>query len=230
MTTKTPSQFDIDLAAVCGTTPKNNDKLTEYKAQAKTALKITAHTRSLTADDKAAIINWHKARLSLASEQQADIETIAPAVGLHIDTTLIPIRINNVNIEQVETIPPAVELDTALQAINTPLTELEQLKQENAKLQARLAAIDAKHAPTYGFNEQVRLSVKVENNPVQIAIDGFYLNALMTMAGIDKAGCKTWIQAAVDGWGAFDAKLNITKQVRCLIVRELESQLIKARG
>ncbi|MDP3331273.1 MAG: hypothetical protein Q8S55_04655, partial [Methylococcaceae bacterium] len=166
MTTKTPSQFDIDLAAVCGTTPKNNDKLTEYKAQAKTALKITAHTRSLTADDKAAIINWHKARLSLASEQQADIETIAPAVGLHtdnapiinepietapavglhIDTTLIPIRINNVNIEQVETIPPAVELDTALQAINTPLTELEQLKQENAKLQARLAAIDAKHA------------------------------------------------------------------------------------
>lgn len=38
------------------------------------------------------------------------------------------------------------------------------------------------------------------------------------------------IQSAVSEWGAFDDKLNITEQVKRLIVRELESQLIKARG
>jgi hypothetical protein len=248
---KIPSQFDIDLAAVCGTTPKNNDKLTAYKLQARTALNITTPTRSLTADDKAAIIQWHKDRLT--DINQFDIETIAPAVALrtdnaiieevetipaprplHIDTTIIPVRINNANIETSpaaitdDTAAPVVE--TALQVINAPLSELELLRIENAKLQARLDKVDHKNAPDYDFNETVRIAFYIGDKRTVIALSGFYLNSLMVATGIDKKGIPAWTQSAVSDWTAFDPALNVTEQVKLLIVRELESQLIKARG
>ena len=154
------------------------------------------------ADDKALIIEWHKARLSLASEQQIDIETLAPAVALRTDNAPVTTE-PPAPIEQVETIPPAAD-DTITD--DTAITE------------------------RYDFNAMVQLSVYVgARKQCHIALSGFYLNALMTMAGIDKKGCKAWIQSAVDNWGAFDAKLNVTKQIESLIVRELESELLKAR-
>ena len=58
-----------------------------------------------------------------------------------------------------------------------------------------------------------------------IGLDGFYLNALMSATGIDKKGIPAWIQKAVNDWTAFDDKLPITKQVKLLIVRELEARL-----
>jgi len=104
------------------------------------------------------------------------------------------------------------------------------LRIENAKLQARLEAINHKAAPAYGFNETVRIAFYVGDKRTVIALSGFYLNALMLAAGIAKKGIPAWIKAAVDSWGAFDDKLNTTEQVKLLIVRELESELIKARG
>jgi hypothetical protein len=183
-----PSQLNTDLAALLGFAAGNRTRASEAINQAKQGLGIDKLTRLLTDDDRAAIVQWHKERLT--NDKQTDIETIAPAVPLN---EVMPAPV-------VETIPPAIADDTAI-------TE------------------------RYDFNAMVQLSVYVaDRKQAHIAIDGFYLNALMTMTGIDKKGCKDWIQAAVDSWTAFDAKLNITKQVRCLIVRELESQLIKARG
>ena len=80
------------------------------------------------------------------------------------------------------------ELETALQLINTPLSELELLRIENAKLQARLETIDHKAAPTYHFNETVRIAFYIGEKRQIIALSGFYLNALMLAAGIDKKG------------------------------------------
>lgn len=184
-----PSQLNTDLAAVCGFAAGNRTKASEAITQAKQALGIDKLTKSLTADDKAAIVQWHKARLT--DDNQLDIETVAPAVPLHTDNAPV---INE---------PPAV---------------------------VETIADDTASAERYDFNAMVQLSVYVgARKQCHIAIDGFYLNALMTMAGIDKKGVKEWVQNAVDSWGAFDPKLNITRQVRCLIVRELESQLIKSR-
>jgi hypothetical protein len=191
----TPSQLNTDLAALLGFAAGNRTKASEAINQAKQGLGIDKLTKSLTADDKAAIIQWHKARLT--DKNQLDIETIAPA---------------------------------ALQLINAPLSELELLRIENAKLQARLETIDHKAAPTYHFNETVRIAFYIGEKRQIIALSGFYLNALMLAAGIDKKGIAAWIKAAVSEWGAFDDKLNITEQVKRLIVRELESELIKARG
>jgi len=191
-----PSQLTIDLAAVCGFAVGNRTACSNAISQAKEVLGIDRHTKSLTADDKAAIVQWHKDRLT--DINQFDIESIAPAVALRTDNAPVinePIETAPTQCEQVETI-----------ADDTAITE------------------------RYDFNAMVQLSVYVgARKQCHIAIDGFYLNALMTMAGIDKKGVKEWVQNAVDSWGAFDPKLNITRQVRCLIVRELENQLIKAR-
>jgi hypothetical protein len=40
--------------------------------------------------------------------------------------------------------------------------------------------------------------------------------------GIDKKSVTAWIKTAVASWGAFNDKLNVTEQVKLLIVRELE--------
>lgn len=58
-----------------------------------------------------------------------------------------------------------------------------------------------------------------------IGLDGFYLNALMTATDINKKDIPAWIQSAVNDWMAFDDKLPITKQIKLLIVRELEEHL-----
>lgn len=255
----TPSQLNTDLAALLGFAAGNRTAAANAIKEALQGLGIDKPTKSLSEADKAAIVQWHKARLN--NDNQLDIETIAPAVVLNepietapvinepIETTTIPtsptdltpveIDMNRLKLK-VETMPPAVdtiaddtaitELETALQLINTPLSELELLRIENAKLQARLETIDHKAAPTYHFNETVRIAFYIGEKRQIIALSGFYLNALMLAAGIDKKGIAAWIKAAVSEWGAFDDKLNITEQVKRLIVRELESELIKARG
>jgi hypothetical protein len=121
------------------------------------------------------------------------------------------------------------ELEKVLQENNAPLSELEALRLENAKLQAKLEAIDHKAAPNYHFNETVRIAFYIGEKRTVIALSGFYLNALMLATSINKKSIPAWIQSAVNEWTAFDEKLNVTEQVKRLIVRELESELIKAR-
>jgi len=222
MSNNEPSQLNTDLAALLGFSAGNRTAAAIAIKQALQGLGIDKHTKSLTADDKAAITQWHKARLN--NDNQLDIETIAPPVVINEPIETAPI------IEQVETIPGVVdtiaddtaitELETALQLINAPLTELELLRIENAKLQARLELIDSKTAPTYPDNQLVRLTIKGK----QIALNGGYLNALMVSTGIDKANVKKWLESSV-----IDSK-NVTESVKLLIVRNLESELIKARG
>ena len=225
-----PSQLTIDLAAVCGFAVGNRTACSNAISQAKEVLGIDRHTKSLTADDKAAIVQWHKEWLT--DINQFDIESIAPPVAINEPPAPI---------EQVETIPPAVVdtiaddttapvVEKALELINAPLSELELLRIENAKLQAQLEAVNHKAAPTYEFNETVRIAFYIGDKRTVIALSGFYLNALMLSTGIDKKGIPKWIKTAVDSWGAFDDKLNVTEQVKLLIVRNLEHELIKARG
>jgi hypothetical protein len=212
-----PTQLAIDLAAVCGFSKGNRDKVSNATKQAKQALGIDIKKQKLTDDEQAAIVQWHiEQRKQTNDNQQVDIEVIAPPVALRND---------NATIEQVETIAP----DTAINE-NAPLSEVELLRIENATLQARLELIDRKAAPDYDFNQTVRIAFYMGDKRAVIALSGFYLNALMLAAGIDKKSIPAWIKAAVDSWGAFDDKLNVTEQVKLLIIRELEEQLIRARS
>jgi len=209
MSNNEPSQLNTDLAALLGFAAGNRTAAAKAIKEATQGLGIDKPTKSLSEADKAAIVQWHRDRL--ADDNQLDIETIAPAVVLNepIETTTIPTS-------QTDLTP--VEID--INHINAPLTELELLRIENAKLQARLELIDSKTAPTYPDNQLVRLTIKGK----QIALNGGYLNALMVSTGIDKANVKKWLESSV-----IDSK-NVTESVKLLIVRNLESELIKARG
>ncbi len=80
----------------------------------------------------------------------------------------------------------------------------------------------------------VRIAFYTANNGSRtrqvIALDGFYVNALMLAAGIARRDVPKWIQLAVDSWAAFDSGLPITKQVKFLLIRELTAQLTRLRA
>ena len=81
----------------------------------------------------------------------------------------------------------------------------------------------------YGINDLVRIAFYTMKNDIKtrqvIALDGFYINALMLATGINKQAVPKWIQSAVDGWTAFDSAMPITKQVKYLLIRELTSHI-----
>ena len=200
----TPSQLNTDLAALLGFAAGNRTAAANAIKQALQGLGIDKPTKSLSEADKAAITQWHKARLN--NDNQLDIETIAPAVVLNepIETTTIPTS-------QTDLTPVEIDINRLKRYVDT-------------------IADDTAITERYDFNAMVQLSVYVgDRKQKHIAISGFYLNALMVATSIDKKGCKEWVQNAVDNWTAFDAKLNVTKQIELLIVRELESELIQAR-
>ncbi|MDP2901896.1 MAG: hypothetical protein Q8N96_02140 [Methylovulum sp.] len=86
----------------------------------------------------------------------------------------------------------------------------------------------------YEMNDTVRIAFYTVGNGVKkrqvIALDGFYVNALMLVAGVDKKGVPAWVQREVDGWLAFDSRLPITRQVKYLIVRELTQRVKNSTG
>jgi hypothetical protein len=59
-----------------------------------------------------------------------------------------------------------------------------------------------------------------------IALDGFYLNALMLATGIDKQSVPKWVQTAVDAHSEIDSTAPITKQVKFLIINELAKKFV----
>jgi hypothetical protein len=129
-------------------------------------------------------------------------------------------------IEQVEIIETASDYsggDTALQI--TPLSELELLKRENAALQARIEFIENKASSKYDNHETVRLTFNGLGKRQGVWLKGYLVNALMLAAGIDKKDVSAWLSGC-----EFDSDKAITEQVKLLIVRELESELNKARG
>jgi hypothetical protein len=68
------------LLAIASNAAGNRTAAANAIKQAKEALGMTKGTRALSNDDKAAIVQWHTARLT--DDNQLDIEAIAPPVAI----------------------------------------------------------------------------------------------------------------------------------------------------
>jgi hypothetical protein len=126
-----------------------------------------------------------------------------------------------------------------------PVTDVETISQEEAvEILSQPEAVETFSQPAhddtveinshYGFNDLVRVAFYTTSGGIKkrqvVALDGFYINALMLAAGIGKADVPKWVQHAVDNWPAFDPLLPITKQVKRLIIRELTEAIVKREG
>lgn len=217
------------IAALCGCSIKSQATIAKLIKQAKESLGIDGK-RKLPPQDNLAVYQWHYDRINTIAppvELFESVDTLPPVeINQQIDTvannTIEPIEAphstdEHAPIEQVETIAAAIMETFAIcepiELANNEPVEIMQRLPDNAMFKF------AFYTHTYG----------VKNRQV-IGLHGCYVNALMLAAGIDKKSIPAWIQSAVDSWGAFDDKLPITLQVKTLILRELESQLIKARG
>lgn len=226
------------LAALCGCSIKSQGKIAKLIKQAKEGLgivpvfdktgRISPH---LSPQQRLAIWQWHCDRLKSVDTYLDTDNTATTTVDIFQQSALL----EQPTTEQVETIANNNGVEINLQIttepiedshhtdVHAPIEQVEVLPQVNDEIMQRLADNAmfkfAFYTSTYG----------VKNRQV-IGLHGCYVNALLLATGINKKGIPAWIQSAVDSWGAFDDKLPITLQVKTLILRELESQLIKARG
>lgn len=189
------------LAALHGISPSNHNKIAQLIAEAKAGLNIDTKSRRLSDDVKLSIYHWHHERLNPATNETVEIVT-QPR-----ETETVEINSQIDNCKPVETFSHPDEcnpVDIISQDADSEVVEI------NSQ---------------YGMNDLVRIAFYTTTAAGRkrqvIALDGFYLNALMLAAGIGKADVTKWVQAQVDGWAAFDAELPITRQVKYLIVREL---------
>ena len=63
-----------------------------------------------------------------------------------------------------------------------------------------------------------------------IALELFFVDALLLATGLDKSGITAWIQSSMDGLTDVCNKIGLTKQVKCLIVHELMHSLLRAKS
>jgi len=199
------------IAALYGCSPKSNNRIAELVAVAKADLGITTKAKVLPADVKLSIWRWHFDQLR--QEADADVKIDSQAA-----------QPDSVNIISHDASNESVELYSH----STPPDSVEIISQPEHD---EAVEINSQYADTalvriaFYIQRQGKKRVKQERVRQVIALDGFYVNALMLATGITKADVPKWVQQAIDAWAAFDGELPITRQVKLLLIRELTEQL-----
>ena len=110
-----------------------------------------------------------------------------------------------------------VEIDSHIESLEL----CEQAHEAEVNFLPELVNIIAQY-PIYAH---VRIAFYTTSKGVKIrqviALDGFYVNALMSAIGINKSAVPAWIQKAVDSYADFDSSLPITKQVKYLLIKTI---------
>lgn len=221
------------IANLCGLSLKSQGQIAALIKQAKVGLGITSKSKNLPDDVKLAIYQWHFDRLH--PEADADVKIDSQAA----QPDIVNIASHDDSNESVElyshpTPPDSVEICSQPE-LSLPVDIISQTVHDDA--------VDIISQPDsnehveiisqYTDNALVRIAFYIQRKGARvrqvIALDGFYLNALMLATGITKQDVPKWVQQAVDGWAAFDAYLPITRQVKLLIVRAITQALDDAR-
>ncbi|MCX7095263.1 MAG: hypothetical protein NTY50_17685 [Methylobacter sp.] len=197
------------IAELYGCSPKNNNRIAELVAKAE--LGIVSKTKKLPDDVKRAIYQWHCDRMRPATNNAVEIISQADSndgveIFSHDDS--------NESVELYSQPEPSLPVDIISQPEYDKAVEINSQYADTALI--RIA---------FYIQRQGKKRVKQARVRQVIALDGFYVNALMLATGIDKKGVPAWVQSAVNGWAAFDGELPVTRQVKLLIVRELTKHL-----
>lgn len=202
------------IANLCGLSPKSQGQIAELIKQAKAGLGITSKSKNLPTDTKLAIWQWHYDRLHPTTVDDVEI------ISQPMQTDTVEIISHDGSNESVE-----------LYSHPTPPDSVEIISQPESPLPVEIISQYADTALVRVAFYIQRKGKRVRQAQVRqvIALDGFYVNALMFATGIDKKGVPAWVQSAVNGWAAFDGELPITRQVKFLIIQTITQALEEAR-
>jgi hypothetical protein len=215
------------IAALYGFSPKNQPRIAEKIKEAKAALNIVSDAKVLPNSDRLKVYRWHYDRLHPAANES--VETISHTEASdNVEIFSQPNQDDSVKIDsQPEPITLNESVELYSQANSQPVEIISQDVQGNAvETISQSKANDTVEINShYEMNDVVRIAFYTVKHGMKtrqvIALDGFYVNALMLAAGIPKQDVPKWVQAAVNGWAAFDSALPITRQVKYLLIREL---------
>ncbi len=218
------------IAALYGCSPRSNNKISALVGEAKAALGV-GKSKKLDADVNQSIWQWHFDRLH--PEADADVKIDSQAAQLD-SVNIISHTDSNESVElyshstppdlvEIYSQPePSLSVDIISHDDSNEIVEIISQPEHDESVE-----INSQYADTalvriaFYIQRQGKKRVKQERVRQVIALDGFYINALMLATGIDKKGVPAWVQSAVNGWAAFDGELPVTRQVKLLIVREL---------
>jgi len=227
------------IATLYGFSPKSQQLISNKIKEAKAALNIISEAKVLPNTDRLKVYRWHYDRLHPAANEPVETKAQAEASdsvemfsqpnqddSVKIDSQPEPLTLN----ESVELYSQSnnqtVEIISQAESLS-PVAIISQAVQGNAvEIFSQVEANDTVEINShYDMNDVVRIAFYTVKHGTKtrqvIALDGFYVNALMQATGITKQDVPKWVQAAVNGWVAFDSALPITKQVKYLLIREL---------
>lgn len=212
------------IAALYGCSPRSNNKISALVGEAKAALGV-GKSKKLDADVNRSIWQWHFDRVRPATADTAEVNSQGACLNA-VELFSQSIQPDTVDIISQSDSDHSVEINS--QPESPLLVDIISQPEHDAPVEV-ISQIDSREAveinPCYADTALIRIAFYVQRQGKRvrqvIALDGFYINALMLATGINKADVPKWVQSAVNGWSAFDGELPITRQVKMLLVREL---------
>ena len=189
------------IADLYGVPPKSQVRIAALIKEAKIGLSIEGKSKRLPDDVKLAIWRWHYDRLQ-SMVDPVEILSQTESVELYSQTP------GNETVEIISQMPQSDSMKLFSQDDHNGAV----------KLFSQCNDLDRVRIAFYTQKQGVRVRQV-------IALDGFYINALILATGITKQDVPKWVQSAVDSWMAFDVHLPVTRQVKFLIVQKVTAEL-----
>ena len=212
------------IAGLCGFSQKSQAQIAKRIKEAKAGLGISSKSKKLPNNEKLAIWQWHYNRLHLPNET-VEINSHNESVEINSQADDVEILSHDGQLEPIETISQTGQGDI-VEIITQPI-ETESVETFSQETSNEAVEINS----PYDIQDVVRIAFYTTNKGIKkrqvIALDGFYINALMLATGIKKQAVPKWVQQAVVGWRPFDRQLPVTRQVKFLLIRELTTHIKK---
>ncbi len=203
-----------------------NSKLSHLVTEAKTALGITAPKR-LTDSEQQAIYDWHVVK-TISQPDNSHIVKHISQVDDNQSVVIISQLEDNQSVKtisQSESVEIISQSDFDTQTVTDSVTVIDSVKTISQPEDVNIIS---------QLDDSIRFAFYSNHTGTRkrevIALETFFVEALLLATGIDKTGVAAWIQTAIDSFTGFSHQTGITKQVKYLIVRELTHQLKISKG
>lgn len=242
MSNKKFNPLHAKLAALYPPIKATDSRVSRLVTEAKIALGIPREKKQLSDSERQAIYDWHVVKnisqaesvniISQAKDNQS-VEIISQAESVNIISQPNDCQNDNQSVKTISQ-PESVNIISQAENVNI-ISQAESVKTiSHDDFDNQTVTDSVTVTKITSLDESIRFAFYTTDNGTRkrqvIALETFFVDALLLATGIDKTAVTAWIQTTLDDFAGFSYQTGVTKQVKYLIVRELMQQLAKSRG
>jgi hypothetical protein len=191
------------IAALCGCSPRSNNKIAELIGQAKDALGMTSKSKKLPGDVKLAIYRWHHERLNPVQYVKQE-DSIQNDDNQSLDDAIVQ-NVKRSDDDKLDSLLPDSAVYNVKQDSPVQLDD------------------DYNDLGLYDYNQfhfGVTITHQGQPKRTTVMLEGYLVKALQRKHGLtDNAAIRAWIEQAIKADGSqFDSYAPLTKQVKRMII------------